>query len=595
MTSKFAFKPEKNNWKLMVPLFVSWMLCAFYSSVPIHSSSAFADKIFCCCLTIFISNLYYIILTTSQFLYQNTLSVMNSSLTTKPTSRNAIFDDRRTLNNSQNVSTITSRYTIWNIIFKTMDFSHESREVRLFVSREEVWSVLYPNALGIFLLFFCVPLYDMSCSLVMGMGFLFCSLYQEYIKGKLWKRPMKRTACHLLFSITGFICIILLFFILQSIDVQESNYKRSMYEQNLTSNTTEKADKYTDEYTQLNTYAYDDKFDNIYDNQNSIGTLLHNDDEETQFANVDNITIQSTHTARVITPYSKLNNSSISDMEYEIKSVYESAMNDVNSKNWLPLWMLCFCIPMFFTTIPESTRIPVVLEMVQPSLGFFAGLLLLLGIILKYDFSAMLLLANTTSFFIYSFVTVPFLWMCVYFIVKSHRDKTMTYISFFVIVLTYTRILMSINSKYDIHTGTVTSILFTAVIIAVHAFTGLYFWRQENTAIRSGWNNCTDDEDDDEIEFLSDLEDGVNDNDKSMEVLYQYTIDDVLHRVTNDISETEKILVCSKKNREIITSNKVSVITSDKIEDTSKLSKVQEEIAKNDEEEMEKTDTQSHL
>ena len=91
--------------------------------------------------------------------------------------------------------------------------------------------------------------------------------------------------------------------------------------------------------------------------------------------------------------------------------------------------------------------------------------------------------------------------------------------------------------------GTISSILFTALIIAVHAFTGKYFWRQENIAIRSGWDYSTDDEDDYETEFWSDLEDGASDKEKSMEVLRQYTIDDVLHRVTNDISETEKNLV----------------------------------------------------
>jgi len=55
--------------------------------------------------------------------------------------RGAIVDDRRQVDNSDDIALITGQYSIKTLLCNTVEFRHAPCEVRLFVSRKELWYI----------------------------------------------------------------------------------------------------------------------------------------------------------------------------------------------------------------------------------------------------------------------------------------------------------------------------------------------------------------------------------------------------------------------------------------------------------------------
>jgi len=88
--------------------------------------------------------------------------------------------------------------------------------------------------------------------------------------------------------------------------------------------------------------------------------------------------------------------------------------------------------------------------------------------------------------------------------------------------------------------------VFLAFALVVNFLFTILFCRNENVAIRMGW----DKQDQDELcnDSLSDLDDdSPYQNQNNVNPERSYTIDDVLYRVTTDIQQTESIMRNNKK------------------------------------------------
>jgi len=98
-----------------------------------------------------------------------------------------------------------------------------------------------------------------------------------------------------------------------------------------------------------------------------------------------------------------------------------------------------------------------------------------------------------------------------------------------------------ITEVYHIHSQhVVRTFVFLAFVVLVNVFFTILFFRNENSAIRMGWDKyqqndlCSD--------TLSDMDEELIDDDNIVSNERSYTIDDVLQRVTTDIQQTENIM-----------------------------------------------------
>jgi hypothetical protein len=91
----------------------------------------------------------------------------------------------------------------------------------------------------------------------------------------------------------------------------------------------------------------------------------------------------------------------------------------------------------------------------------------------------------------------------------------------------------------------VRTFVFLAFVLLVNIFFTVLFFRNENFAIRTGWDKY--DHNDLCSDTLSDMDEEFLNEEASSSPERSYTIDDVLHRVTTDIQQTEHIMTKNKQ------------------------------------------------
>jgi len=289
-----------------------------------------------------------------------------------------------------------------------------------------------------------------------------------------------------------------------------------------------------------NTNDVDKASDTDSASSNVIGTLLHNNKEEENLLH-------------------------LSDNSTTLEHAYEAAaatFNEPNTFQKFIAWVACFSTPFLISTVPESVRLPVVLEILQPSMSCFAACLLCIVLFVtqtsgKYDSNYINIIdsvLSSESEFVYIFLVPIFIWSSVYLIIKIIRSKTMSVLSCVFILFSYLRILQVACAVE--HNSAKEVLAFLGFVNTVYLILTIIFCRGENKAIQMGW--AADREDDlYDDEYLSDCE---TRNSSQMEQFQpQYTIDDVLERVTSDIEHSERVLHASSTSSTTTSSSSMPV------------------------------------
>jgi len=502
--SRLEFKPEKSRLDIILPLLFSGLLCFLYSIIAVDSSKFdFADQILFCCLTILTSNVYYGTLTSSQFFNYNARKLFNTVKQKKSLHdeqkkrRSSIIDDRNPSQDAEEFINITKKYTVIDALIHTIDFEKKNREIRLFISREEMWYILYPVSISIFIIFFCIPIYDVSCSLMLALGFIILGTYQECRRDMYWERSSIRRTVFGIMVLSAMILIFSLFILSYTVNSMQQEVIK-----NLTNNTV---------VTQFNVTE---------NNLDYIQLLLHNND-------------QAESNSSLPIPIEK------DPLVYEIAQIYQNTKKLESFLIRIPVWLWCFYTPFMLQNIPGSTRLPIVLEISQTSLGNICAIVILFIVTTCQINWSKFYNATTLT---YIFIIPVLIWVAVYMILKSSRNKTIHYVACIIIVFSYLKFSYIISQVYHVHSQhVVRTFVFLAFVIFINILFTILFFRNENLAIRSGWDKY----DQDELchDSLSDFEDdSLTQNPER-----SYTIDDVLLRVTSDIQQTEHIIRSNKK------------------------------------------------
>ena len=563
--SKYDFRPESVNMMPSLPLLGLIACISVCSSSTLGLSHGFLDRIACSCLTILASNIWYITLTGLQCVkFQVQSLCKHTDRRGKPElllkKRQAVVDDRHLPETTDDTEIITGKYTLRALLLHTIEFRHTPREVRLFVSRKELWYVLYPVTFAVFVLFYCIPMYDTSCTVSLITGLLSKSSYDEIRRGIYWKRSTGRKICFALATVCGFVCVSGLFVLGVTVNRQVSsrgshpNSTQMVVQPPITN------------VSAVDTTAYPTATDNM------IGTLLHGDNLEydtkpvrrrlanqtnasfSTSPNTDPVSVSKTANMSGI-PTKGLNNdsnndsnnnsdnnsnnTSDNDMAATLNSIYAASIQSPNLVQMIFLYSACSYIPFFLDRTPESIRLPVLLEIMQPSVSCLAAVVLFVVSVSSQGAWLPEYMLKSPSFIAYVCLVPLAVWCCIFFIIKAARAKSASYVCCILMLVVYVK-LLEITNAMPRKTHAIQQIL-----VFVGCMCGLYialmtvFIRMENKCIQMGWD--TDNDEDNDDDYMS--SDGAGIGMQGMRnISPRYCIEDVLQRVTHDIQTTEYIL-----------------------------------------------------
>jgi hypothetical protein len=470
----------------------------------------FPEHILFCCLTVMVSNLYYTVVTGLQYLHYSVMLCTKKG-SHRETQRHKINRSKAsTLSESSNELELTKNtYTVKSIVCQTIDFAGTTQERKLSISREELWYILYPISLGIFVVFFCLPIYDVSCSLMLALGLLMLGSFQECRRDMHWERSGIRRGVFLAMVLAGVVIVITLFILSYTVNSLQQ-----------------------DSIARVRNTTMSPVFNMTANNIDYIQLLLHNDEG---FINRSQSTVMSISNSTRETLVHDMNTRDA--LVQEMMMIYADNSKLYSFLIRIPVWMCCFYTPFMLNSLPTDIHIPVILEISQASMGNLCAMVIL-TIVSSCHISWGKFFSVTTCAYI---MIVPFfLWMGVYMILQSSRNKTILYVACVIITLSYLKFAYVIGTVYHVHSQhVVRTFVFLAFVLLLHVVFSVCFIRSENFAIRLGWDKF--DADEQGSDSMSDFDDEIL-LDREMQTAPSMSIDDVLNRVTSDIRQSENVI-----------------------------------------------------
>jgi len=550
--TKYSFKPVSVHLIPSVPLLLSVTFVCLFSTGTLGVSHGFVDRVACSCFTVLMSNLLYVVMTTMQCLKFQLQCLCNpktarSKQQQLSKEREAVVDDRLHVDNNDDIAVIMGQYSLKNILCNTVEFKHTPREVRLFVNRKELWYTMYPTAFAVFVLFYCLPIYDVSCTVSLILGLLSKSTYDELKRGIYWKRSTGRTVCLVIATLSGVLCAIGLL-VLSAVINRHSWGQSSAH---AAGNATVLAAS-----AELVREASAASSANYTPADNMIGTLLHGDRRENALRRRTRLldrTLSSNATEGALGESSVVPVDDIGqDVRDALSTAYTASIQNPNLGQMIVMWAACSYIPFFLGHTPESIRLPVLLEIIQPSISCIAAVVLFLASATSQHGWSPVDLLRTPSMIAYLFLVPVGVWCAVFFLIRASRSKTTAHACCILMVAAYSK-LMHMMSAFPARGHGLRSVsVFVGIVCGVYSFLTVVFIRMENKSIQMGWDTSHDDDDEQDDEYGMNMDfsasDGTTRNGRQFydeddgPIHARYSIEDVLQRVTNDIKTTEYIL-----------------------------------------------------
>ena len=510
--SRLVYKPVRTQAGV-VGILIGCGLASFcYCMVVVDSNTYnFPEQILFCCLTVMVSNLYYTAVTGLQYLHYSAMLCTKRGSHVEAQRHKASRRRASALNDgsSDGLDLTRNTYTVKSIVCQTIDFAGTTQERKLSISREELWYILYPISLGIFVVFFCLPIYDVSCSLMLALGLLMLGSFQECRRDMHWERSGLRRGVFLAMVLAGVVIVVTLFILSYTVNSLQQ-----------------------DAIARVRNTSTSPVFNMTANNIDYIQLLLHNDEG---FVGSNQSTVVSMSNSTRETLLQEMNTRDA--LVQEMMMIYTDSSKLYSFLIRIPVWMCCFYTPFMLSNLPTGIQIPVILEVSQASMGNLCAMVIL-TIVSSCHISWGKFFSVSTCAYV---MIVPFfLWMGVYMILQSSRNKTLLYVACVVITLSYLKFAYVIGTVYHIHSQhVVRTFVFLAFVLVLHVVFSVCFIRSENFAIRLGWDKF----DADELgsDSLSDFDDEIL-LDGEMQAVPPMTIEDVLNRVTSDIRESENVI-----------------------------------------------------
>jgi len=549
--SKYNFRPDSVHLIPSIPLLLVIAGISFFCTKTLQVSHGFVDRIACSCMAILVSNLWYVALTGMQFvnfrlqtLCTNTSRRGKIELDQKK--RSAVVDDRQIFENADDVSLVSGQFNPRTLLCGTIEFRHAPREIRLFLSRKEIWYMMYPTSFAIFVLFYCIPIYDVSCSVALIMGLLAKSIYDEVQRGIYWKRTTGRKICFAFATICGFICASGLL-VLSSIVTRQPLVEAKPVMESASVIIMTNASTTPIPLQSTTSPILPDST-----SENMIGSLLHGDGYKDAFRRRVEANVTSNATSMIMAtpppparaePSTDLPPSDPTDIHTNVvialNTAYTASMQTPNLTQMIFVWVMCALVPFFLGNTPDSIRLPVLLETTQPAVSCIAALVLFSACATSTRGWLPGDLLDNSAFIAYICISPLGVWCAIYFIFKASRSKTTGHVCCTMMVVAYLK-LLHVTSLHQKHSHALQQVsIFVGCVCSLYALLLIIFTRMENKSIQMGWDGSQVEEGDEDDDYMSSDGTGIQD---SSHISPRYCIEDVLQRVTQDIKNTEYIL-----------------------------------------------------
>lgn len=477
--------------------------CAF-SSTSVHLKR---DNIYnfvaCAGVVVLFSNLCYALLTTAQCLVSGITGVCSRSSVHRR--RNHALRDMHSKESDADGASVhdgdTDNTTLARLITHTIDFKRDARQARISITREELWRMLYPLALGFYVLFLCIPVYDATCTVCLSMGFFVHSSYAEIYRGIHFRRPTTRKVIFWNMAMWGLLvhCVVFVFVYAAGAQSTREGWHSGR--------------SFLSDLKDLHALVHNITFDG--GNTESASEVAHLN---------GNSTMASILLGEEVF---KVQDGSVSQYMTWSENAYPQRM-------WM-LWVLCAGTPLLLQNAPAPLRLPVVIEATQNAVSSIA--LLSLCLVSRALDTSVFSLLDTQSALgdMYLVLSGGSVWLCVHLMLQAVRERNSVYMCCIILALSFAKTAVQ---HWQLLRGKQVYEIFVCAccLLVIYTCAAICFVRKENIAVRSGWgspsvnDNLGESDDDLEMELGQD----------SVGALY--TIEEVIATAQKTITESKSIL-----------------------------------------------------
>lgn len=371
----------------------------------------------------------------------------------------------------------TDAYTVIKLLLtQPLDFENSHLQRTIFISREQLWRILYVIPFLMYTIFYIVPIYDSTSTILFCCGMFIKSTHDELKKQYYWERPVYRKVINILIIITGSVSYVIIFVLCLLLSNTATNVG----------------------------WAKTFDLDYFFGNTSSV-------DEDAYFLDTNSSTLNQT-----MVDYANTSARLDSDiMQYYMDMKKHEQIEDTPVLAQYLTWsqnsyftkmiipfLFSFFVPWTFDNIPNSISSLIVIEMLQIPLTALSCVVMCIVSVATQTVPFSLLKSNTGLGDLFFLTAGPVIWFCVFIIITVVKEKNTNSLAYIIAPFAFFKI---IAQHYDVvMQGGNREIFFCCIVFYIGYWTlSIFYDREENKAMRGGWG--TDDDEDKEFdEFIDD-------------------------------------------------------------------------------------------
>ena len=441
----------------MATTFTASLSATSLFSTGVHQNGDTAySMLACAALVLIVSQGVYYVLTLLQLLYARALQQARAR---RPDAKRderarALSDERdQEPSNAAVFTYFLQTCTVSEVLFNTIDFQHKREEIRLWVSREDLWHVFYLFAPGVYGCFLALPTYDPMCTMCFALGIFASSMHSETQRGRLWKRPAGRKVLLGFVFVFGVVALTLTLALGYYAMLKTTNRAFARVQSAHAIHTHV-------QHALLNSSELLADVVHAHDNGSWAHEMLHSEV-------IAQLTDTGPHVSR-------------DDEQFLAWFVHAYPL-----RTW-PWWVFCLYTPFLLAQMPDSLRLPVLLETAQVPTTC-AALAVLAHASLAADASVLDFVSVQSALGnLYLFGGSTCTWLGVFSACFLLRQRTALVLTAPLLLVCFAKGAHMLNDELW-RRETMPLVALTGVAAALYTLLLAYFCRLESVAVRGGW------------------------------------------------------------------------------------------------------------
>lgn len=455
LMSRRSLTPVALNLGMVITFTMSLSATSLFSTGVHQSGDTVYSMIACTALITVVSQCSYYTITLLQLLYAKcqTKKRLRDRLRALQQARPLSDEREQENNNSAILSYFLQTCTISEVLCNTIDFKRKHEQIRLWISREDLWRVFYLFSFGVYGCFFAFPTYDPVCTTCFAAGVFVSGLHVEVLRGKFWKRPHIRSVLLGAVALIGIVAFVVTVSIgyLAMLKNTNRSFERATSSQQVQKHV---------QHALLNSSKLLAETMDLPTNSSWTHELLHSE-----------IIAQLTH-----------NEPRVEGNDRQFVTWF---LHAYPYRSW-PLWVICLFSPFLLAQMPQSLRLPVLLETVQIPTTCIA-LAVLAYTSLDRDSPVLEFISVQTALGnMYLLMGSTCTWICAFSACYLLRQRCFLSLTAPLLLVSYAKSAHMLHDVLWRHEAMPLA-TFAGCICVLYVLLLAYFYRAESIAVRTGW------------------------------------------------------------------------------------------------------------